>query len=96
MGTGYKTRLELIGELEAACKEIKALQSQDREYERLEKNLTHSGHFYQTLFENSGTATIVIEQDTTISMMNNDFANFTGYPARRDYRPYMDHVCGRR
>ena len=80
MGIGYKTRPELIDELEAARKEIKALRSQDREYERFEKNLTHSGHFYQTLFENSGTATIVIEQDTTISMMNNDFANFTGYP----------------
>lgn len=73
------TRPELIGELEAARDEIKDLRSQVRKYERIEEDLTHSEHFYQTLFENSGTATIVIEQDTTISMMNNDFANFTGY-----------------
>ncbi len=76
----YKTRLQLIKELEAARSEINNLHSQAKKYERIEKDLTHSEHFYQTLFENSGTATIVIEQDTTISMMNNDFANFTGYP----------------
>jgi PAS domain S-box-containing protein len=76
---GYKPRLQLIVELEAARDEIKSLQAQARKNEQIEKELTHSRHFYQTLFENSGTATIVIEQDTTISMMNNDFANFTGY-----------------
>ena len=76
----YKTRLQLIGELEAAREEIKDLLSQNQKYERLEKDMTHSERFYQTLFENSGTATIVIEEDTTISMMNNDFSNFTGYP----------------
>ncbi|MCE5210441.1 MAG: PAS domain S-box protein [Deltaproteobacteria bacterium] len=79
MKKGYKTRTQLIEELDAARKEIKDLQSQIRKYEKIEEELTHSEHFYQTLFENSGTATIVIEQDTTISMMNNDFANFTGY-----------------
>jgi len=76
---GYKTRLQLIVELEAARGEIKSLQAQVQKDEQIEKDLTHSRHFYQTLFENSGTATIVIEQDTTISMMNNDFTNFTGY-----------------
>ncbi|HVN70940.1 MAG TPA: PAS domain S-box protein, partial [Desulfomonilia bacterium] len=45
----------------------------------IEEELTHSENFYRTLFENSGTATIVIEEDTTVSMINSDFANFTGY-----------------
>lgn len=80
MRTGYKTRLQLTCELKAAQEEIRRLQSQAGKYERIEEELTHSGHFYRTLFENSGTATIVIEQDTTISMINNDFSNFTGYP----------------
>jgi PAS domain S-box-containing protein len=79
VGKGYKTRIELIDELESAQKEIKHLRSQARKYEKIEEELTHSGHFYRTLFENSGTATILIEQDTTVSMINNDFANFTGY-----------------
>lgn len=79
MGEGNKTRLQLIEELKAVRKKMRGLQSQVRKYEQIKKYLTHSEHFYQTLFENSGTATIVIEPDTTISMMNNDFANFTGY-----------------
>ena len=79
LSKGYKTRMELLTELEEARREIKNLRSKARKYEKIEEALTHSGHFYQTLFENSGTATIVIEQDTTISMMNNDFSNFTGY-----------------
>jgi PAS domain-containing protein len=77
---GSKTVFQLIEELETARKEIKRLRSRARKYERIEEALTTSEHFYRTLFENSGTATIVIEEDTTISMMNNDFANFTGYP----------------
>ncbi|HUN55658.1 MAG TPA: sensor domain-containing diguanylate cyclase, partial [Smithella sp.] len=79
MGKEYKSRLKLIDELEAAHKEINKLQAQAQKNQQFEKALTQSRRFYQTLFENSGTATIVIEQDTTISMMNNDFANFTGY-----------------
>lgn len=55
------------------------MQLDAQKFEQLEKELTRSRLFYQTLFENSGTATIVIEQDTTISTYNNDFANFTGY-----------------
>ncbi len=74
-----KTKTQYIEELATARKEIKKLKSQARNYEKIEEKLTHSSNFYRTLFENSGTATIVIEGDTTISMMNNDFANFTGY-----------------
>ncbi|HNY51244.1 MAG TPA: sensor domain-containing diguanylate cyclase [Smithella sp.] len=79
MVKGYKTRLQLIDELKEARREIQDMQLNAQKSEQLEKELTRSRLFYQTLFENSGTATIVIEQDTTISMFNNDFANFTGY-----------------
>src|SRR5512145_2038602 len=79
MAVGYKSRTQLITELEATRREVERLRKQARQYQRVKKELKHSGHFYQTLFENSGTATIVIEEDTTISMINNDFSNFTGY-----------------
>ena len=79
MGKGYKTRLQLIDALKEAREETQGMQLQAQKSEQLEKELTRSRLFYQTLFENSGTATIVIEQDTTISTYNNDFANFTGY-----------------
>jgi len=67
-----KTKQQLIAELEE-------LRERTLRYLQIESELTHSENFYRTLFENSGTATIVIEEDTTISMMNSDFANFTGY-----------------
>ena len=79
MGKEYKTRLQLIDELKEARREIQGMQLHAQKSEQLEMELTRSRLFYQTLFENSGTATIVIEQDTTISTYNNDFANFTGY-----------------
>lgn len=79
MAKEVMTKAQLMEELQKAQKEIKSLYSQARKYKRIEEKLTRSEQFYRTLFENSGTATIVIEKDTTISMMNNDFSNFTGY-----------------
>ena len=33
---------------------------------------------YRTIFENTGTATIIVESDTTISLANSEFANMAG------------------
>jgi PAS domain S-box-containing protein len=79
MAQEYMTRDLLMQEIQKARREIRSLRSQAGKYKRIEEKLTRSEQFYRTLFENSGTATIVIEKDTTISMMNNDFSNFTGY-----------------
>ena len=34
---------------------------------------------YRTIFENTGTATVIVEKDTTISLANSEFANIAGY-----------------
>ena len=34
---------------------------------------------YRTIFENTGTATVIVEEDTTISLANSEFANMAGY-----------------
>lgn len=34
---------------------------------------------YQAIFENTGTATIIIEEDMTISLVNREFENLSGY-----------------
>ena len=34
---------------------------------------------YRTIFENTGTATVIIEKDTTISLANSEFANLAGF-----------------
>ncbi|HOD72666.1 MAG TPA: PAS domain-containing sensor histidine kinase [Deltaproteobacteria bacterium] len=75
----HKTKSQLIDEISSLRSEIEDLRESTQRYLQIEEELTHSENFYRTLFENSGTATIVIEEDTTISMMNSDFANFTGY-----------------
>ena len=34
---------------------------------------------YRTIFENTGTATVIVENDATISLANSEFANMAGY-----------------
>ncbi len=38
-----------------------------------------SDNLYRTIFENSGAASIIVEEDTTISAANQEFAALTGY-----------------
>lgn len=47
--------------------------------ERTEEELNTSEAWYRTIFENTGTAMIVVEEDTTISLANTEFENLTGY-----------------
>lgn len=47
--------------------------------ELVEKNLRESEQKYRTIFENTGTATIIIEENKIISLINTKFANLTGY-----------------
>lgn len=44
-----------------------------------EKRLREAENFYRTIFETTGTATIIIEDDMTISLLNSEFETLTGY-----------------
>jgi len=48
-------------------------------YKKIEEAFLESETFYRTLFENTGTATIVVEDDMTVSMVNTEFEKITGY-----------------
>jgi PAS domain S-box-containing protein len=74
-----RTKTQLLEELEAMKNELGELKSRRGRYQQFEHDLKESDKFYKTLFENSGTATILIEKDTTIAMLNNDFGIVTGY-----------------
>jgi PAS domain S-box-containing protein len=45
-----------------------------------ESALLESGQKYRTVFETTGTATVLIENDETISLANSEFARLSGYP----------------
>jgi PAS domain S-box-containing protein len=67
-----KTKEQLLQELKAVRNELRELKTHTGSYQQFEHELKESDKFYKTLFENTGTATILIEKDTTISMQNND------------------------
>ncbi|MDQ5984581.1 MAG: hypothetical protein CSYNP_00276 [Syntrophus sp. SKADARSKE-3] len=50
---------------------------------KAEERLRESEILYRTLFETTGTATIIIEEDTTISLVNTQFEQLSGAP--KDY-----------
>jgi len=49
------------------------------ERKRAEKALHESEEKYRTIFETTGTATAIIEEDTTISLANEEFVKLSGY-----------------
>lgn len=50
------------------------------EQKKIEAALSDSEHLYRTIFENTGTSSIIIEDDTTISLANTEWVNLAGYP----------------
>ena len=44
-----------------------------------EKEIKKSEAYYKTIFENTGTATIIIEDNTIISLANSEFVKLSGY-----------------
>lgn len=53
------------------------------ERKRTSEALVESERLYRALFENSGAAILIIEDDTTISMANQEFAKLSGEPRER-------------
>jgi diguanylate cyclase (GGDEF)-like protein/PAS domain S-box-containing protein len=49
------------------------------EQKRAECALEESERVYRALFENTGAATVIIEEDTTISLANREFERLTGH-----------------
>jgi PAS domain S-box-containing protein len=45
----------------------------------VENKLQESENLYRAIFETTGTATIIVEDDMTISLLNSEFENMTGY-----------------
>lgn len=65
----------------------------------VENKLQESENFYRTIFETTGTATIIVEDDMTVSLLNSEFERMTGYRREEwegkkkwpDYIPAYEH-----
>jgi PAS domain S-box-containing protein len=64
---------EVLERLKKSEKELKALTLE------LKQRIDISEEKYKTIFENTGTATIIVEEDTTISLVNEQFEELFGY-----------------
>ncbi|HOI75682.1 MAG TPA: PAS domain S-box protein [Syntrophales bacterium] len=51
--------------------------------EQVKSDLEAAAERYRILFENTGIAMMFISEDTTISLVNKEFENLTGYPKAR-------------
>jgi PAS domain S-box-containing protein len=49
------------------------------ERKEAERKIVESENRYRTIFENTGTATVIIDEDTTISLANSKFEELSGY-----------------
>ncbi|MDZ7761138.1 MAG: PAS domain S-box protein [Desulfovermiculus sp.] len=65
------------------------------EHRQAEKDLRESEKYYRSIFENTGAATIIVEEDTTISQANSKFALLSGYNKEEleGYKSWKDFVA---
>lgn len=66
-------------ELQALRRRIAELEAKEAECRLVAAAFGDMQKLYRTVFENTGTATVVIEEDTTLSMVNAEFLRLSGY-----------------
>jgi len=72
---------ELVTERTSQLEERnRQLNSEIAERNRVEEALRESENMYRTIFENTGTATLIFDEDTTISLINAEHERMFHYP----------------
>jgi PAS domain S-box-containing protein len=66
-------------QMEELSKKSAELESTVQKLEDAKKSLEESEAKYRTIFENTGTATIIVEENDVISLANQEFARLSGY-----------------
>ncbi len=77
-------RSNLEGLIESRTAELRIaneqLQSEINEHKKTEEALRSSESYYRTIFQNTGTVMVVIDEDATISLTNAECEKIIGYP----------------
>ena len=66
-------------QMEELSKKSAELESTVQKLEEAKKSLEESEAKYRTIFDNTGTATIIVEDNDIISLANQEFARLSGY-----------------
>ena len=74
-----RTNQELLDEIATLKKRIQDLEVFEAEHKRAEETHRDSELRYQTIFETTGTTMLIIEEDMTISLANDQWGTLTGY-----------------
>ncbi len=78
-----KQQFNSISENEAGLQRLQAkiviLEAENKENRKAKKALSESERKYRTIFENTGTATVLIDENTIMSMINTEFERLSGY-----------------
>jgi len=77
-----KIKEQLINELAGLRRQISELETRETELKRANEELRKREEMYRTAFDNTGTATIILEEDTTISLANTEFEKLSGYSGK--------------
>jgi len=77
----YRDHLEEL--IEKRTKELETinreLKIEVKKRKKISDSLKSSKENYRSIFENTGTATLIIQEDDSISMVNTEFEKFSGY-----------------
>ncbi len=74
-----KTKQELIQDLDILRQRVADLTQSELACKRAEETLREREEKYRAVFENTGTATVVIEENSLISLANTEFVRLSGY-----------------
>jgi|GEM_PF-946905 len=74
-----KTKSQLLKEILNLQQRIIELKKAETERKKTEKALRESEEKYRVTFESTGTATTIVEEDTTLSLVNSEFERLSGY-----------------
>ena len=66
-------------EIEELKKRIKELEKAKINLKKRDEALAESEKKYRAIFENTGTATIIVEEDMTVSLVNSEFEKLCGF-----------------
>lgn len=66
--------------IQAVMRDVSEKKKADALMHEITASLRLSEERYRTVFESTGTAMIIIEEDATIALANDEFVNLSGYP----------------